>query len=197
MTTWWDQPTWHEYERLCGDAPGTRSRLLAESDWSSRVVDLSLSEAELWKGVRRSYKSLIHRDEDGVVVAHPYEISGWGRAVHDRVVGRETRPAATWDLMKQWMVQGYGLATMDVSGYVYAVRFGAWAYYFSSAATEPNMHAMIWRLLQECKAEGVRWFEMGWQGEAHDDKGRNIEMFRRGFGGYDIPAKEAPELCGL
>mgnify|MGYP001561976968 FL=1 len=82
-------------------------------------------------------------------------------------------------------------ARFDPIGFIYVVIYGEWAYYFSGASIEPNvMHALQWRMIQQLKALGVETYELGWQGEATDEKGQGIEMFRRGFGGVDVPVRD-------
>ena len=85
-----------------------------------------------------------------------------------------------------------------VMGYVYCLIHGAWAYYFSSATLRKNLnHALLWHAMKALKARGVRWLELGWQARAGDtDKDRGISHLKAGLGGVDIPAKEAPDLCG-
>lgn len=221
--TWWESPEWRQYERLCGDAPGTRARLLASADWLTRVVDLSLSEAELWRGVRKSYKGLIRAAERVYTIQ---SISGAciysAMKIHEQEAGRMTRPIETWGLQGGWVVDGHAILVsagrrqlMDITmcqdtesrlvpfgllqmrGFVYCVTFGRWAYYFSGATSAKNLnHALIWHAMKALKARGVRWFELGWMAREGDtEKDRQISFLKRGFGGVDIPAREAPALC--
>ena len=206
----WDTDAWHAYEIAYGDEPGTRSRLLAAADWRTRVVDLSLSEADLWRGVRKSYRSLIRRAEREQTIhvwdEHAERPGLWVREFqlsHRLVSGRSTRPMATWQIMAEWLRDGHGLMVgmgpreeLEWSAFAYAVRHGAWAYYFSGVVQQDNLsHAAIWTMMLALKVRGVRWFELGWQGEAQDEKGKHIEFFKRGFGGVDMPAREAPCLA--
>lgn len=221
--TFWDTDTWHDYEELCGDEPGTRSRLLAESDWMTRVVELTASEAELWRGVRRSYKSIIHAAEREYVIQ---SVSGdciySAMKIHEQEAGRMTRPFETWTMMGDWVRTGNGLligggihrseeittvqdewpryapvGLIDMRAYVYCTIYRAVAYYFSSACPAKNLsHALLWHAMKALKARGVRWLELGWQGEAKDRKGQQIEFYKSGWPGFNLPAKEAPELCG-
>lgn len=206
--TFWDSETWHEYEVAYGDEPGTRSRLLASADWNTRIVDLSLSKAELWRGVRKSYRSLIHAAEcnqeltwDTVNGGYSHVAARVCRPVHLESAGRETRPLATWEMMDRWVRNGHGFIAYvggrdRIVGYVYVVVDSKWSYYFSGASLARNVnHALIWTAMKALKARGVTTLEMGWQGEATDAKGKLIEFFKTGFGGYDIPAKEAPCLA--
>ena len=195
---WWASPAWRDYEVLYDGAPGARTRLLAEATWRTRIVDLVSSEAELWRGVRKSYRSLIHRARER------YEFSVGGvdavmlaRLIHREVAGRETRPKATWHLMADWIEQRSGLVVIGHSrlsgqgeAFAYFLMNGTWAYYASGASVDDNVqHAVIWYSLLALKARGIRWAELGWQGQATDDKGRGIEMFRRGWGGVDVSAR--------
>jgi len=199
VMTFWDSDPWREYEHLCGEEPGTRSRLLASADWQTRVCDLALSEAELWQGVRKSYHSLIHAVER----QHPIREGrtavdiGIAAAFHQAEAGRQTRPIETWELMAEWIESGHGLLMMTSGAFVYCTVYQAWSYYHSSAALEKNLtHALLWHAMKALKARGVRWLELGWQArECDSDKDRGISMLKRGLGGYDMPAKEAPELC--
>jgi len=201
MSSFWDTDTLHAYEAACGDEPGIRSRLLAASDWQTRVVDLSLSEVEMWLGMRKSYRSLIRAAEKRYLIADGGALAC--RQIHVEVAKCETRPSETWATMQVWIDQGNGLAMVAVDGgkakgFVYCTIYGAWSYYFSSACLERNMtHALLWAAMRALKRQGVRWFELGWMDRNGDTlKDYGIAHFKRGFGGFDMPAKEAPALWG-
>lgn len=219
MTTFWESAKWRRYEHAYGDEPGTRAKLLAEADFNTRIVDLSVSEKGLWRGVRKSYRPLINklgrkyrRDPD---VADGY---GWmmlprgintdwiwiAQRIHHKEAGRETRPADTWKIMGEWMrdiptggalnlafdyTDGTGRRERQARAFAYFAIHGEYAYYFSAASIEPNLGiALIWWSMLALKDRGVRWCELGWQGAATNEKERNIEFTRRGFGGKDVPA---------
>lgn len=204
MTGFWSTPRWHEYEAAYGDEPGTRAALLASGGWSTRVLDLAPEYGYLWRGVRKSYRSLIHAAE------RAYDIHAWiGRgssaqirdcqAVHLADAGRTTRPQATWDVMARWADAGEAMivgayereAPGDCVGFAYFVVHGQWAYYFSAATLKKDVNAaLVWTAIVALKACGVRTLEIGWQGEAADEKGQAIEFFRRGFGGSDVPVRD-------
>ena len=130
LTDWWDTPEWHKYEIAYGDEPGTRSRLLTSATWQTRVVDLSQDETALWRGVRRSYHSIVNRltrefrpwtpddwlsDEPRRGERHVTDGEGAGYIVrtcellHKADAGRQTRSDATWQLMGEWAETGHGL----------------------------------------------------------------------------------------
>jgi hypothetical protein len=239
LTDWWNSEAWHAYERANRQELGTRARLLASATWQTRVVDLSQDEAALWRGVRKSYHSLVNRltrqfrertyddrlaDVPRGCERQVTEGEGAGYIVrtcellHKADSGRQTRSDETWQLMGEWAETGHGLfvdamdwseppddalvaasplvvdgqpldmgTPMPIVGFVYFVRNQDWAYYFSAASIRRDVNiALVWWAMLALKARGVRWCELGWQGEAQDDKGRGIEFFRRGFGGTDL-----------
>lgn len=199
--TWWDTPDWHAYELAHGDQPGQRSRLLGQALWHTRIVDLAVGAPALWSGVRGSYHAIInraHRDYKIDRVSSRLDVAVSFQMVHERAAGRSTRPGKTWDLMADMSEYGalevYG-ASRNGGWHAFAgfYVYKGWAYYGHAAALVDDVaHALVWAAMQQLRdVRGVRYFEMGWQGEAEDAKGRNIEFFRRGFGGYDIPAKRA------
>ena len=92
-------------------------RLLSGAHWATRVIDLSLSKADLWRGVRKSYRSLIHKAERELTVEAIPQRGAGGlirtcQRVHRFDAGRQTRPDATWDLMGDWADDGSGLIAM-------------------------------------------------------------------------------------
>lgn len=193
--TWWASPEWLAYE-AAGGYP-SRVEELAKATWQTRVIDLSVSEAELWRGIRKSYKNLIRRVRT-VHEALPAEVAVDCRVIHRQSVGYDTRPLETWLAMAEWVSQGNGLATISWApcAYAYFIIDRGWSYYASAASLEPNVnHALIWHAMKALKARNVRWLELGWQGHAQDEKGKQIEFFRRGWGGFDVLAPEAPKLA--
>lgn len=194
LDAFWSTPRWHEYERAYGDAPGTRAQLVREATWQTRVVDLA--QGPQWSDVRKSYRSLIHRG------TYEYRIDDAEgprlecQQLHEAVAGRQTRPQATWDLMAEWSVRrgtigGVWIIAADtfgtIGGYAYVVLHGQWGYYFSGVTRDYARvgAALQWYAIRWLCVSGVRWYELGWQGHAQDGKGRDIEFFKRGFGGTD------------
>lgn len=195
--TFWDTPMWHAYEVAGGVEPGTRSRLLAEAAWSTHVVDLTQPDDVLRSGIRKSYRS--GRDSINQVIqryaitlCQPVDIEAF-RWLHLQDAGRVTRPQATWDLMGEWLKSGTGLLVgaavgSDWRAFAYFEVFDGWSFYGHAASLDrPVQHALIWTAMKALKARGVRTLELGWQGEATDEKGLNLEHFKRGFGGVTVP----------
>lgn len=228
---WWTGRDWIAYEEACGDEPGTRQRLLDAATFTTRVVDLGQPQTDLWRGVRRSYHALINRTNNehalrGRIIGAPTLITTIGRwswvescrRLHREVVGRDTRPVASWEIMEGWVqeqraalamvatpdhafrfdttVPLHGVTTErqhEIDAYALFIIHNRWAYYASAAARVRDVnHALVWNAIVALKRIGVRWLELGWQGEATDDKGRAIEFFRRGFGGVDV----SPRVSG-
>lgn len=170
--------------------------------YRTRVVDLRQPEAELWQGVRKSYRSLIRRTERHGLVS-VYSGPGWqdrrsaaamvdvARTLHLAAAGRATRGLATWGLMGTWATLGHGLIGVasrgaESVGYAYVLRYKDWAYYASGAALEPDVqHGLIWALVDALRHDGqTHHFELGREPrEGDSDKERSIAFFKQGFGG--------------
>lgn len=192
--TFWDTPEWHAYEEAYGDTPGTRARLLTSAEWRTVVVDLTLPLPELKRNLRKSYRSLVNK-AGAPEAGDARDLFAGYRALHAEQAGRQTRPDRTWEIMRDWLATGHGMLVaagrehLDAFGYF--ILWRDWAYYASGASTQPNrQHAVIWAAMRELQARGVRWLELGWVGQATDDKGKAVEFFKTGFGGHLIPANE-------
>lgn len=170
----------------------------AVEPFTTQVLDLSQSEQELWRGLRKSYHSLIHkaeREREIYVVddqSWNFHAMQYAAEVHREAAGRSTRANLTWEEMSLWIRTGNGVLVRaqnargrDV-GYAYAIRYKNWAYYASGASLERDLsHALIWHTIKTLKADGrTRYFELGWQARESDtDKDRGIAHFKAGFGG--------------
>lgn len=215
LTQWWHSEEWARYERACG-CEGERLAALSVAQFSTRVVSLDADRDTLWAGVRKSYRQIIARynEDQGFgtgTLSDDLFLEVCSR-LHRTSAGRQTRPMESWQVQADWIRNGRAVCMvglrrdaetrlMDGFGdvlnakavaFAYVVRDGSWAYYFSGASLERDaMHYLQWSLMLALKDMGVRSYELGWQGEAQDEKGRNIEFFRRGFGGTDVPARIA------
>lgn len=166
-----------------------------DTDWHSQIVDLTQSEAALHAGLRKSYTALINKaerthrifvDETGDALAG-FRVAHWFKA------GRFTRPPETWAMQQQWIRDGHALhvcATLagGLDASAFFIVYKRAACYASAVQLNPNVHhALVWRAMVELKARGVEKLEMGWQGYATDEKGKQIEFYKRGFGGQAVP----------
>lgn len=163
--------------------------------WRTRVVEL-VDDEVLWRGIRRSYHSLINRvrkDPD----LHVRRVNGHTflracRDLHRAAAGRITRPLETWQLQAQWLDHGLAHAYMLTRGesnalaFVYIAVWKNWAYYFSGASIEPNMmHALQYETMLALRKDRVRFYELGWQDRHDSEKERGVAKFKAGFGGTD------------
>lgn len=83
-------------------------------------------------------------------------------------------------------------STISLVAFAAVYEFEGHAYLGHMASRAPNVNtALCWRAMLGAKGRGIRTFETGWQGQATDEKGRNIEYWRRGMGGVDWPADPA------
>lgn len=160
--------------------------------WHTQLLDLTPPIADLWRGVRSSYHSLIHHVEKTheIVVDHGGKLLDAFRQIHAHEAGRETRPKATWDMMADWCKTGNGLHVCAVLGGVvvacayFEIYKGA-AYFGHAASLHKNVnHALVWRAVKELKARGVTALEMGWL-DYPGEESRSV--FKTGFGGCAVP----------
>ncbi|MGN6869655.1 MAG: GNAT family N-acetyltransferase [Solirubrobacteraceae bacterium] len=125
------------------------------------------------------------------------------RSMHARAAGRVTRPAQTFELMKEWLVdEEAALVEAEYegapAGYAYLVLDAGRAYY-GSAANEPEIGNLpVGQSLQNAalewlNARGFELYEIGLQqfGELPYDlpssKDLGLARFKRGFGGILRP----------
>lgn len=191
--TWWGHSSWLGYEDACGQEIGERQDLLADADWRTRIV--RAGEMKL----RKSYRPIVRR------VLAEYEcpfLSGadetWAievaRGIHYEAAGRETRPRESWDAMAGWMEDGFYHVALALDETKKPVAFAGfityqdWAYYGHAASLVRDVGlGLIAGSVVALPRFGVEWIELGWQGEATDKKGKNIEFVRTGYGGRDVP----------
>lgn len=176
-------------------------------EWATRVIPLrGQSEADLWSGVRRSYRSLIHAGVRNWTVHlgggldTPATEAVWAGycQMHQATVGQALpRGPETYALQRRWMREGrallLGLAARDAEetwlGFAYLIAHHGRAWYYASGPSiEPNaQHVLQWEALKGLQRIGAEEYEIGWQGYDSTEKGRAIDFFKRGFGGRDRP----------
>jgi hypothetical protein len=137
----------------------------------TQVIDLSQSVEVLRHGLRKSYHSLVNKQER-VEFCDIKVFQG----IHE-YVKQKTRPQESWDIQRKMnLLCCHDNGRCGVMFYVGPV----WAYYASAAGE--NTHAAIWACLLELKQRGVKYCEMGEQTYGLDKAG-NIAAYKRGFGG--------------
>ncbi len=168
----WASPEWQRYLTAYGRPH--------ESHRGPRGNYVIFLDDAMWRRIKKEHRADIRKgeriaDEILVVAKRNYAYDGAMFSVfqglHLKDAGRATRPQRTWDLMREWIEQGYGmllLARYDthfMAG-AYFIKFGEGAYY-ASAARDPSLgqtpltHALIWRAMGELAASGYLWLDMG------------------------------------
>ena len=130
------------------------------------------------------------------------------RKYYTNIAKKETRPRRTFELLGEWIKQGFGLlleATFEGEtdpyetasgaslGYVYVLYWGKRAYYFMSASPVKYRPYNVTHFLQAkafeiLRKKGVTQYELGDQvyNSLHHqptEKERSISKFKRSFGG--------------
>lgn len=174
----------------------------------TQVIDLTKSEEELWRGLRRNHKRNIHKGR--IFKIHIYtsrtitrEIFNMYRNIHKKAAGRQTRPHRTFELMYEWLTRDMAFLvtvehTSGIIGFEYYSVYKNCAYGFSAAndpAWEhmPVRHVLEWEAIVWMKKQGFSLYEIGLQQfdllphNLPDVKQLNISHFKKGFGGYTVP----------
>lgn len=177
---------------------------------NSQVIDLHLSEEQLWSSVRKSYHSLIHKAEAALTV----EILDQSnvsedrfedyRRIHQKAAGRATRPRESFQKMLDLIRKGMAILPQVLhEGHVIAstflVVFKDKAYYMS-ACNDPEWetkyalgHLIQWKTILDLKRRGFTHYELGWQflGSAlsyvPSKEEHQIASFKHAFGGFTVP----------
>ena len=173
----------------------------------SKVINLSLDKEILWKGIRKSYSSLIN---NGLRDMKPYVITRenivWEghmlrfRELHMRVSGRETRSIESWKRQFESVKNGEAFLVLgELEGEIVTAGYFSHSkencIYGSSVSRrdlfhKPLFHAVMWTAILYAKKIGCRWFEVGNQNfikhpreSKPTQKELGISDFKSGFGG--------------
>ncbi|MBI4632668.1 MAG: GNAT family N-acetyltransferase [Deltaproteobacteria bacterium] len=181
-----------------------------DATFNTQVLDISPGPEKLKSDVRKGHKYDINRASK-MLDAHIYDAESIDRAtfdlyceLHHKDAGRVTRSQITFDMMFDWIKEGYGLlvgATLKGEdrfvGFSYHIRYKSGAYYASACsdpdyAEMPIAHCILWESIRRLHENGTRFFEIGWQfygPEFHyhtSPKEHQISKFKRGFGGEPV-----------
>jgi len=181
---------------------------------TTRIIDLRPPESELLTDLPRGTKAKI-RQGSQEYTAQWYtcanitpEIFAIYQDMHHRAAGRVTRPLESFELMHQWIKQGFGYLQLIRFGDVYINAIIVYAHngraYYASGADNPDIdfpkpigHFAHWNIILSLKNEGMTHYEIGWQqfsAQPYDnpsEKDIAISFFKSLFGGYN-----APLFCG-
>lgn len=159
----------------------------------SRVVDLRLHG---WNDVRKSYRPIINSVRRLFTIGQCTVGSMDNyRVLHREANGGYERDPGTFIRQIKWLTTGEGLLVGAANSRGRFVSFAYWimfrgnAYYMSGPSIEDNVqHAVIWQSLCHMKDMGIKLVEMGQvDGPGMTEKERKIAVFKRGFGGEDVP----------
>ena len=181
------------------------------------IVDLNLSEAELWAGLRHSLKSTTNKGnrlytfkcyDHTTILREHLELH---RKLHFIAAGRHTRSLKSFEAMHDYVVKGRGIFHVQYLGdrpiqTLYTLWGSNSAYGGSMGADTgvdlpvPPTHSLNWNMLMAVKRYGVRyyhtrytslWSPRDWVNPLPclDDqkKLRNLALFKSGFGGRRVP----------
>ncbi len=175
----------------------------------TQIIDVRKSPVEILKGMRKGHRSDIRRAEkelEGFVMSDKNasdDLFASYQQLHVKAAGGQTRPSETFEMMCQWIRDGYGiLVGASLKGtpvsFAYVNIFKDCAYY-SSACNDPEIkdlplaHFVQWEILNWLHEHAFHYYEIGWQ--VYDstevvpasDKEVAISRFKRGFGGFTVP----------
>lgn len=164
-------------------------------------ANLVLPEEQLWRSLRKSYRSLINSGKRELTIqlvdgaAPDRERFEVYRELHREVAGRVTRPAESWDVMYGMVVDGRAqlvlayLEDRPVAA-TYLMMFGPIALYASGAYARdlgkfPVSHWPLYASMLEARRRGVTRLVLGavfpHVGPASSAKERSIASFKLGF----------------
>jgi hypothetical protein len=203
-TMWRDYQSWYHLARP--EAESYQTSPLADDDdlyWTSetrdvflwmthhtQVLDLTPPLAELWRGIRKSYHSEIHRVDERYTIMVSGRVDDY-KALHARANGGQPRHDMTYECQKQWIAEGYGVliatALPEPVAAAYWIVYEGCAYYMSGPSIEDDVQkSVIWYSIGYLKSHGIRLIELG-QIDGETEKERNIGKFKQGFGGKSVP----------
>ncbi len=170
-----------------------------------QLIDLSAPEDELFRQIRKSYKSLVNWgsknlslriiDKETITLE---DIERF-RLLHFRAAGRETRSKHTWYMQYEMVCHDEAFVIVgELHGELVTAGLFSYSpqycYYGVSASkremfNKPLSHSLIWSAMLYAKDKGCNLFEMGnlsypRQGDAVPSKKEmDISTFKQGFGG--------------
>lgn len=168
----------------------------------TQIIDLTKTEEELHAGLRKSYKSLVNKQDAYIPKSQTgYYFSAF-KAIHKHLHENKTiRPERTWEIQEGMIEQKQAFLVMldqdnennEIAGALfYCNKYTC--YYACSASFEGvNTHSVLWQAILFAKRLGCKIIELGEQvfragqimmdGKPATEKHVNISKFKRGFGG--------------
>ena len=160
-------------------------------------IDISFSAEDLWKSIRKSYKSIINYGIKNLVVESKFDEETWKKckSLHLKVAGRKTRNDETWNLQKSMLEKKnakifYIKEDENILGFAFfvcsksVINYSIAAYDRSKFNEVSISHIIIWRALEYFKANGFESIYMGEYAPIkhhNNNKLSNIDHFKLGF----------------
>lgn len=179
---------------------------------ATHIVDLRKSENDLFASCRKGHKSDIAfalKKNPLVKVLDSQSITEKDfqryKNIHFQAAGRQTRPEKTWNLMHEWIKKDLAVLSLYFTNEnvciaaALSIVYKAGSYYGSSCilpqynSERGIMHLLLWETIKFLKKREVCWYETGLQymptlsQEVPSEKEINISLFKRGFGGVNVP----------
>lgn len=167
----------------------------------SWILDISKSEDDIIKGMRKTHRNLIRRAErEGVIVDEVKNLDGIEKFynLHEETVGRHGFIPFSRDYLKEELdaFAADNMVSIFFANYhgkiisaAIIVFYGGSAFYHHGASTAskiPASYFLMWRIIQESKKRGCKKFNF-W-GIAPENKPKHpwagLSLFKTGFGGY-------------
>lgn len=171
-----------------------------------QLIDLSMSEDDLWLDVRKSYRPLISRARETycseLIAADNFDLDKCEeyRELHCKAAGRQTRSIKSFTLMYDMVMNGEGFIVFvrDQSGTAVASHF---FFYFrdyclyASSSIDPDQpqnagigHLGLWEGMMAARQLGCTYLDMGQLriGQTSTEKEEGIAIFKKGFGGRTV-----------
>jgi FemAB family protein len=172
----------------------------------TQIINLNLSEADIKRQIRKSYRSLINwgGKHFNIRILEKEDITHESieqfRLLHIQAAGRETRSHNSWLSQYEMVRQGEAFVIFGEldSKLVTAALFPysrKYCYYGVSASNrelfdKPLSHSIIWSAILHAKKRGCHFFETGAQYFPNQGnpskKDQNISTFKHGFGGKTL-----------
>ncbi len=162
--------------------------------------DLSKAEDDLFKDLRKSYRSLVNQGRRELSFEYVTEMNLNKELFYDfkdfhkKIAGRQTRPSESWDVQFEMIGAGYAeliLGYMEEYGLVSSALFNdfggttsyASAVYERSLFDKPLAHANVFEGMLRAKRRGQEFFNLGEVPPYHSDREKeyNIGKFKKGF----------------
>ncbi len=182
-------------------------------EYLSRVVDLQMERDQLFAGVRKSYQQIIKQGSPFFGMSVGVNAGEWSeqaedlcrryQELHQRML-HPKRSLKTYEHQKQWLKEGkallfasrlgeepspngHPLPVFKPNAFQYFVHYKQKAYYMSGVHDGCGLIRPMWYALGLLKELGIQEVELGWTDYGTTQKEKNIEFFKRGFGGEDRP----------